>query len=79
MRAAVVGMRARHPARIVIAVPTAAREACDAFQFVVDEMVCVITPEPFYGVGRWYEEFAQIDDEEVRTLLEAADRQLLHG
>lgn len=79
MRAAVVGMRARHPARIVIAVPTAAREVCDAFQFNVDEIVCVITPEPFYGVGQWYEEFAQIDDKEVRILLEEANRQLLHG
>lgn len=79
MRAAVAGMRARQPARIVIAVPTAAREMCDAFQFAVDEMVCVITPEPFDGVGKWYEVFAQVDDEEVRELLEAANRQLLHG
>jgi predicted phosphoribosyltransferase len=79
MRAAVVGIRARHPARIVIAVPTAARAVCDAFQFNVDEMICVINPEPFYGVGKWYEEFAQIEDEEVRALLEKANRQLLHG
>jgi predicted phosphoribosyltransferase len=79
MRAAVIGLRARQPARIVIAVPTAAREACDAFQFAVDEMVCVITPEPFDGVGKWYEIFSQVDDEEVRMLLEQANRQLLHG
>lgn len=79
MRAAVMGLRARHPARIVIAVPTAAREVCDAFQFAVDEMVCVITPEPFDGVGKWYEVFSQVDDEEVRMLLEQANRQLLHG
>lgn len=78
MRAAVVGMRARQPARIVIAVPTAAGEVCDALQFAVDEMVCVITPEPFYGVGKWYQEFAQIDDEEVRILLEEANQQLIH-
>ena len=79
MRAAVTGLRAQHPARIVVAVPTAAREVCDAFEFEVDEMVCLITPEPFYGVGKWYEEFAQIDDEEVRRLLEEANRQLLHN
>jgi predicted phosphoribosyltransferase len=79
MRAAVIGLRAQHPARIVIAVPTAAREVCDAFQFNVDEMVCLTTPEPFYGVSRWYEEFSQVDDEEVRVLLEEANRQLLHG
>jgi predicted phosphoribosyltransferase len=79
MRAAVIGVRAQGPARIVIAVPTAAREVCDAFQFNVDEMVCLTTPEPFYGVSRWYEVFSQIDDEEVRMLLDEANRQLLHG
>lgn len=79
MRAAVMGLRAQHPARIVVAVPTAAREVCDAFEFEVDEIVCVMTPDPFYGVGKWYEEFSQVSDEEVRNLLEEANRQLLHG
>jgi putative phosphoribosyl transferase len=79
MRAAVTGLRSQHPARIVIAVPAAAPETCNAFKFEVDEMVCVITPEPFYGVGRWYEDFRQITDEEVRAFLEEATRQLLHG
>lgn len=79
MRAAVIGVRAQHPARIVVAVPTAAREVCEAFEFEVDEVVCVMTPEPFQGVGRWYEQFSQVSDEEVRNLLEEANRQLLHG
>lgn len=79
MRAAVEGIRAQHPARIVIAVPTAAQEVCDAFQFAVDEMICLMTPERFYGVSRWYEVFSQVHDEEVRALLEEANRQLLHG
>jgi putative phosphoribosyl transferase len=78
MRAAVIGVRARQPARIVIAVPVAASEVCDALQFAVDEMVCLMTPEPFYGVSKWYEVFSQIDDEEVRMLLEEANQQLLH-
>ena len=77
MRAAVVGVRAQHPARIIIAVPAAAPELCGAFQFEVDEMVCAITPEPFYGVSRWYEDFSQITDEEVRMFLEKANHQLL--
>ncbi|HLO15818.1 MAG TPA: phosphoribosyltransferase [Anaerolineales bacterium] len=79
MRAAVAGLRAQHPARIVIAVPVAAPETCDAFEFAVDEIVCSITPEPFYGVSRWYENFSQITDEEVRMLLQEANKQLLHG
>ena len=79
MRAAVAGLRARHPARIVIAVPAAAAETCDMFRSEVDEVVCAITPEPFHGVSRWYEDFSQVTDEEVRTLLEEANRQLLYG
>jgi predicted phosphoribosyltransferase len=79
MRAAVKGLRAQQPAGIVVAVPAAAREVCEAFRHEVDEIVCEMTPEPFYGVGRWYENFSQVSDEEVRSLLEEADRQLLHG
>jgi putative phosphoribosyl transferase len=79
MRAAVVGMRAQHPARIIIAVPAASPELCDAFQFEVDEMVCAMTPEPFYGLSRWYEDFSQTTDEEVRILLKDANYHLFHG
>lgn len=79
MRAAVAALRAQNPARIVVAVPTAAQETCQAFEPEVDEIVCAMTPEPFYGVGRWYENFSQTTDEEVRALLEEAARQLQHG
>ncbi len=78
MRAAVAGLRAQHPARIVVAVPAAATETCDAFQTEVDEIVCAVTPEPFYGVGHWYEDFSQTTDEEVQNLLHEANRQLLY-
>ena len=40
----------------------------------VDEVVCPVTPQPFFGVGAWYEDFSQTTDEEVRELLEQADR-----
>lgn len=79
MRAAIAGLRAHLPARIVIAVPTAAPETCEAFRSEVDEVVCAITPELFYGVGRWYEDFSQVTDEEVRVLLQEANHQLLYG
>jgi putative phosphoribosyl transferase len=79
MRAAVAGLRTQHPARIIVAVPVAAPETCDAVQSEVDEIICAITPEPFYGVSRWYEDFSQVTDEEVRILLETANRQLLYG
>ncbi len=79
MRAAVAGVRTQSPARIVIAVPTAAPETCNALKFRVDEIVCAMTPAPFLGVGQWYEDFSQVTDEEVRTLLEKANQQLLHA
>jgi len=79
MRAAVAGVRAQDPERIVVAVPTAAPETCEAFENEVDEIVCAITPEPFLGVGRWYEDFEQTTDEGVRLFLEDARRQLLHA
>jgi predicted phosphoribosyltransferase len=70
MRAAVAALRKRGPARIVVAVPTAAPETCEEFKVEVDEMVCATTPTPFYGVGQWYDDFSQTTDEEVRDLLE---------
>jgi predicted phosphoribosyltransferase len=79
MRAAIEGLRAQQPARIVVAVPTAAPDVCEAFETEVDEIVCAVTPEPFYGVGRWYEDFSQVTDAEVRILLEEANHQLLYG
>lgn len=81
MRAAVAGLRVQHPARIVVAVPTAAPETCEAFQREVDEIVCAMTPEPFMGVGWWYEDFSQTTDEGVRLFLEdiRRRRQLVHA
>jgi predicted phosphoribosyltransferase len=79
MRAAVAGLRARHPARIIVAVPAAAWDVCEGFKSEVDEIVCAITPDPFYGVGRWYEDFSQVMDGEVRNLLQEANEQLSYG
>jgi putative phosphoribosyl transferase len=76
MRAAVEGLRAHEPGHIVVAVPTASPETCAAFEEAVDEVVCAITPQPFYGVGAWYLDFTQTTDEEVRSLLQEAGREL---
>ncbi len=72
MRAAVMAIRRAGPARIVVAVPVAAPETCDAFREIADEIVCAETPEPFYAVGLWYEDFTQTSDDEVFELLEHA-------
>lgn len=70
MLAAVRGIRTQNPARIVVAVPTAAPQAMDLLQQEADEVAVVMSPEPFDGVGKWYRDFSQTTDEEVRTLLQ---------
>jgi len=70
MRAAIAALRKQRPARIVVAVPVAAPQTRDEIRMEVNEMVCLMTPEPFHGVGLWYEDFSQTTDNEVRDLLE---------
>ncbi len=55
-----------------MAVPTAPRSTCDSLEREVDEAVCVMTPEPFFGVGQWYIDFSQTTDGEVIDLLRRA-------
>ena len=69
MHAAVLALREERPARLIVAVPVAAADTCDAFREIVDDIVCAETPAPFYAVGLWYEDFSQTTDEEVEDLL----------
>jgi len=72
MRAAVLALRKEEPRAVVVAVPVAAAETCNAFRTIADDIVCAKTPEPFIAVGLWYEDFSQTTDDEVRDLLEHA-------
>ncbi|QEL26808.1 phosphoribosyltransferase [Bosea sp. F3-2] len=72
MRAAVMALREKHPARIVVAVPVGSRETCEAMKAVADEAVCATMPRYFVGVGSWYSDFSQTSDDEVRSLLDKA-------
>lgn len=72
MRAAVAALRQEGPARIIVAVPVASPDTCEAFRDIADDIVCVATPEPFHAVGLWYEDFSQTTDEEVHYLLDQA-------
>lgn len=69
MRVAALALREKDPAQIVVVVPVAAPSTCTELQSEVDHVVCAVTPEPFWGVGQWYEDFSQTSDEEVRDLL----------
>lgn len=73
MRAAVSALKQLGPNKIIVAAPVAAHETCESFKAEVDSTcVCVMSPEPFDGVGRWYRDFSQTTDEEVISLLEQA-------
>jgi predicted phosphoribosyltransferase len=72
MRAAVGALRQEDPGRIVVAVPVASPETCEAFRDIANDVVCAVTPERFYSVGRWYRDFSQTSDEEVHELLDQA-------
>jgi predicted phosphoribosyltransferase len=80
MLAAVQAMRKAGASSIIVAVPVASREACEAIRTYVDVCICLETPEPFAGVGAWYDDFTQTSDAEVRMLLAApADRPTATG
>ena len=74
IRAALAVLRRARPARIVVAVPVAAPEACAALRAEVDEVICAWAPEPFHTVGHGYEDFAPTSDGEVRDLLGGSAR-----
>lgn len=70
MRAAVSAARQYRPAAVVVAVPVAPPDSVARLREEADRVVCLETPEPFMGVGRWYRDFHQTPDEEVRAILE---------
>ena len=78
IRAAAQALRQQDPARIVVAVPVSAPDTCDEYRIGVDEIICAATPDPFWGVGLWYDDFSQTTDEEVHDLLERARKAEQH-
>ena len=75
MLAAIAALRKKAPAKIVVAVPVCPPETLEEVERVADETVALFAPDWFRGVGQFYEDFAQIGDEEVRDLLaRAAER-----
>ena len=69
MKAAVAALRQQGPVRLIVAVPTAPAETVLELRDMADEVVCPLTPDPFYAVGGSYANFSQTTDEEVRELI----------
>jgi putative phosphoribosyl transferase len=72
MRTAILSLKAHRPGWVTMAVPTGPISTCRELESEVDEAVCVMTPEPFFGVGQWYLDFSQTTDAEVIDLLRTA-------
>lgn len=67
-------IRKQDPANIIIAVPVASRQAAQMLAAEVDDVIVLLMPEVFYGVGRFYEDFKQLTDEEVIDYLTRFNR-----
>jgi len=63
-------LRKSKPGKIVIAVPVASESAVEKLTTEVDEVIAILIPEFFYGVGAFYEDFSQVTDEEVMFYLD---------
>lgn len=69
MQAVVHSLREREPAAIIAAVPVGSREACEDLLGEVDELICLVIPEPFEAVAQAYEDFTQANDDDVQAAL----------
>lgn len=69
MRAALVAVRRREPATLIVAAPVAPPSVARAMRALADEVVCLIEPEVFGAIGYFYGDFAQVEDAEVGVIL----------
>jgi len=80
MAAAVAALKEMHPKEIIVAVPVSSLQSRDELNREEGvRCIAAYTPEPFYGVGMWYEDFSQTSDEEVQTLLRASHEMFAHA
>ena len=75
IRVAITALKTQNPSRLVVAVPVAPLSTCEELKGEVDEVVCLLSPEEFWAISLWYENFPQTSDEEVCNLLDRVDRE----
>lgn len=68
-RAALRSVANQTPSALVLAVPVAPPDVASTLRREVDELVCLETPEDFYAIGTYYDDFRQVSDDDVRRLL----------
>lgn len=74
IRAALRAVRRAAPEKLVLAVPVAPPDTVASLRSEVDDLVCLHSPEDFYAVGQFYDDFSQTTDDDVVRLLKAARR-----
>lgn len=72
-RAAIQALRGQGAARLILAVPVAPSDTAAAMRREVDDFVCLVEPIAFWGVGSFYSDFHQLDDEEVLRYLRRSE------
>lgn len=75
MQVALQAVRESMPARLIVAIPVAPSDTVEKLKSDADEIICLNMPAPFYSVGQWYENFEQTTDDEVKNLLDAAEKE----
>lgn len=74
MKAAILSVRAEHPKKIVAAVAVSPPDTLEEIRELADEVICPYAPASFQAVGQFYDNFAQVTDDEVIELMQAHQR-----
>jgi len=69
MIAALQAVKMQHPREVIVAVPVASPDRLAEVRRWCDDVVCLLAPEEFWAIGQFYEDFTQVEDEEVIQLL----------
>ncbi len=69
--AALRSVKMQNPKSVVVAVPVGPTETIARLAAEADRVVCLETPEPFFAIGQFYSDFRQVEDDEVRRILDA--------
>lgn len=72
--AAVISVKKRKPKEVIVAVPVAPAEVVQSLSEDGTRVVCLATPRPFFAIGEFYGDFGQVEDQDVRQILDKARR-----
>ena len=79
MRVAILALRKLNPSHLAVAIPVGAPDTCKTIDGLVDELICLVQPDPLHAVGLWYDHFPAVTDEEVRQAIADAAKNTKRG